>query len=32
MAQSVEEPILRFGSGDDLMGCEIEPCDGLHPW
>ena len=29
MAQSVEPTTLGFGSGHDLMVCEIEPCIGL---
>ena len=37
MAQSVEPPALGFGSGHDLMACEIEPHIGLctdsePPW
>ena len=30
MAQSVNPPTLDFGSGHDLLVCEIEPCIGLH--
>ena len=29
VAQSVKLPTLDFGSGGDLMVCEIEPCVGL---
>ena len=29
MAQSVKHPTLDFGSGHDLMVCEIEPRIGL---
>ena len=38
VAQSVEHPILDFGSGHDLMFHDIEPCVGLcadreeHAW
>jgi len=30
VAQSVEHPILGFGSGHDPMGCGIVPHIGLH--
>ena len=30
MAQLVKHLTLDFGSGHDLMVCEIKPCVGLH--
>ena len=30
MAQLVKRLTLDFGSGHDLMVCELEPCIGLH--